>query len=336
MLSTLPKITDKTFFIAYLFPVLLFIANLIFMLHEKAFALFNSLGIDTLAESDKLEKAVYFTFLVWVLSIVLMLTNKILFWAIEGYCLPFKSEYLRKREVARFKQKKAQLDELSSEWRRNDRHFPFELQLKCTRLARELASDFPSKQSSIMPTRFGNIMRSFEDYPRSVYGADSIPLWLHLLSVMPKDFLSVVDDAKTQVICLLNIFWLSWMMIVISSSLFITRVYASISHAHGPNFPGSYDRSGAFAVGSIMFTTVVYWLMVERARNWGECVKAAFDCFLPALAEKLGFELPREPAKQKQFWIAASRRSLFNSPVPEHYYIKSRGKIKYAPPAHNR
>jgi hypothetical protein len=220
MLSNLPKITDRAFFIGYLFPVLCFVASLIFFLDKQAIALLNKLGIDSLAEGDKLEKAAYFTFFVWTFSIILMLTNKVLFWAIEGYCLPFKNEHLRRREIGRFKLKKTQLNELSSEWRRNEREFPFELQLKCTRLARELASDFPSKESSIMPTRFGNIMRSFEDYPRSVYGADSIPLWLHLLSVIPKDFLCVVEDAKTQVTCLLNVFWLSWVMIIISSILF--------------------------------------------------------------------------------------------------------------------
>ncbi|QGM93278.1 hypothetical protein F7D13_04160 [Methylocystis rosea] len=331
MLSNLPKITDKSFFIGYLFPVLFFIASLIWFLEKRAFALLSKLGVDPLAESDKLEKAVYFTFFIWTFSIILMLTNKVLFWSIEGYCLPFKNEQLRRREIERFKLKKAQLNELSAEWRRNERDFPIELQLKCTRLARELASDFPSKESSIMPTRFGNVMRSFEDYPRSVYGVDSIPLWLHLLSVMPKEFLNVVEDAKTHVTCLINMFWLSWVMVIFSSVSFIFGLYGSFTHAHNLDIAAGYERSGAFAIGSVLFTSMIYWLMIERARNWGECVKAGFDCFLPALAEKLGFELPRESVKQKQFWIAVSRRSLFNSPLPDHYYVKAGRKVKYTP-----
>jgi hypothetical protein len=48
----------------------------------------------------------------------------------------------------------------------------------------ELVVQFPSEQRLILPTRFGNAIRAFEDYSRQVYGADGIPLWIHLKLIL--------------------------------------------------------------------------------------------------------------------------------------------------------
>jgi hypothetical protein len=320
MLSSLPKINDKAFFIGYLFPVLLFSLTLLMLLQ----AFFKKIGIDPSVDIEKIEKLIFVTFYIWAFSIFLMLSNTILFRAIEGYSLPFGIYFLRCREVTRFKIKKARYEELFTEWREQRNAFPERLQRECRRLSRELASDFPSDEDSILPTRFGNVIRSFEDYPRYVYGADSIPLWIHLISVIPKDFFGIIEDARTQVICLLNIFWLSWAMLIISTILFFSELYAEVMGTVLPFAFDGYERPGAIAISSIALVTLSYWLMLERARNWGECVKAAFDCFLPELGSKLGFELPSDPRKQREFWVSVSRRALFNSPIPAHYYKAQR------------
>ena len=41
-------------------------------------------------------------------------------------------------------------------------------------------------------------------------------------------------------------------------------------------------------------------------------MKAAFDCYLPELAAKLGYDLPLEEPRRREFWGAVSRRALFN------------------------
>ena len=44
----------------------------------------------------------------------------------------------------------------------------------------------------------------------------------------------------------------------------------------------------------------------------GAYVKAAFDCYLPELAKKLGFRMPAAPEKQKELWAAISQRVAYH------------------------
>jgi hypothetical protein len=41
-------------------------------------------------------------------------------------------------------------------------------------------------------------------------------------------------------------------------------------------------------------------------------VKGAFDCYLPELAEKLGYELPKDEKGRYTFWEEVSRRANYN------------------------
>jgi hypothetical protein len=50
-----------------------------------------------------------------------------------------------------------------------------------------------------------------------------------------------------------------------------------------------------FVLG-IVFSYSFYILAVSSIPQWGDLVKSAFDCYLPALAERLGFELPKTDA----------------------------------------
>ena len=69
-------------------------------------------------------------------------------------------------------------------------------------------SGFPSR-SQILPTRLGNAIKSFEEYPFLQYGMDAVILWPRIVAVASKDYLSGIDDTKTSLNFFLNSSFLS-------------------------------------------------------------------------------------------------------------------------------
>src|SRR5665213_2035688 len=69
--------------------------------------------------------------------------------------------------------------------------------------ARE-SDSFPVKESSILPTRLGNVIRAFEGYPNARYGIDAIVLWPRLVQKLPKEFTESLDAAKSSFDFMLN------------------------------------------------------------------------------------------------------------------------------------
>jgi hypothetical protein len=56
------------------------------------------------------------------------------------------------------------------------------------------------------------------------------------------------------------------------------------------------------------------WRATLAAGQWGELVKSAFDVFLPALADKLGYARPSTIARERELWRAFSRAIVFRDP----------------------
>lgn len=76
--------------------------------------------------------------------------------------------------------------------------FPDKSRIRRNNIIRELAEEFPDQESLLLPTPFGNVLRSFETFPRIIYGLDAIPAWVRLLGVMPKDYIELIECAKAQ------------------------------------------------------------------------------------------------------------------------------------------
>lgn len=309
MLSSLPKLADKAFIIGFLLPVIIFLAALL--------ALFSDLPwvkdkLNTFTASDKIEKIVYISLLVWSLSILLMTVNHSLYQIVEGYRWPIsKLAQLWSREDQRFTRKSRRFEELGRKWSEAGNQFQEKFKQEYNDLRVELVTRFPSEKRLVLPTRFGNAIRAFEDYSRRVYGADSIPLWLHLGTVMPKDFQSSVEDARAQVSFLLNLMLFSSIIFVLS----IVRFIIELPLPHSVNDISAMFQSVAtvksmsfilFAVGAALLGWLSYEISIERIEEWGGLVKAAFDCYLPDLARKLGYKLPLTGDDQKRFWTAVS------------------------------
>jgi hypothetical protein len=310
MLSTLPKLADKAFVIGFLIPSVLFFAAVVFLFSDTRWA--GSL-LDGFHDKGNLRTLVYAVIAVAGLAFLTLLFNQLFYRIIEGYEWPV-SKMSRAREMRRFRSDQDQLDSLGEEWNRLGDSFPAEKRRKYSALEREIVSKFPSKPHLILPTRFGNAIRAFEVYSKDVYGADAIPLWIHLNTVIPKDYRIVVEEARASVSFFLNLLFFS----LIVFALAIGRAVASL--ATDLTGPSAWARISSCETLSFLpiaaIALIICWLSYKTAiyqvYAWGQLVKAAFDCFLPDLAKKLGYELPSSGSEQYRFWQIVSRRAIYH------------------------
>jgi hypothetical protein len=323
MLGMLPKLADKAFVLGFLLPVFAFCVSGLALFSEENL-------LDKLAQKDALE-FVYLALLVWGLAVFMMMLNHMEYRILEGYSWPFsKLTWLKDRQLREFRDLTTRLGDLEKAWELLGNKFPIEKEAEYASLQKRFISTFPDKEELVLPTRFGNAIRAFESYSRVVYGADSIPLWLHLATVIPKDFQTALEDARAQVNCLVNLCFFAILIGLMAVFRFVQSVnlFGAISSS-----PLSIDvvkllpTKGLdfllIMIGSAVITRVTYELSIERIHGWGALVKAAFDCFLPALACRMGYRLPTTGEAQMAFWTAVSQRAIFHSKLKPEEWLRA-------------
>lgn len=150
-----------------------------------------------------------------------------------------------------------------------------------------------------MPTSFGNIIRAFEVYSRVMYGIDAIPGWPRLISVIPKDYNNIIRDVKSIVDFWVNIWMLTWIIIIEYIAL---AAYQKVAHIIW------------FPFIMLAFSFFVFSRAKVAALEWGEMVKASFDVFLPALYEKLGFLFPKNRDEERKLWHDFGQAVIYRTP----------------------
>ncbi|MEA2877964.1 MAG: hypothetical protein QOF14_3160 [Hyphomicrobiales bacterium] len=324
MLSSLPKLADKAFILGFFLPTLLFVICLIALFSDQEW---TKTVLQAAFEKDAWDKLAYFVLAVWSLSVLLMMTNHLQFRLLEGYLKPISGiGWFRKREAARFKEKNERFGELNDEWKRLGNKFPEERKREWLKARADLVRAFPPKAALHLPTRFGNAIRAFESYSRDVYGADSIPLWLHLSTVVSKEFTAALEDARSQVNCIMNICYFTAILAAVALARSIEGLDWSALAVSQPccelakviNWQSALFLALALAAAGV--SRLAYLFSVVLVYAWGDLVKAAFDCYLPALAEKLGYKLPETGAKRNAFWVAVSLQAIAWQPFkPEDW-----------------
>lgn len=303
MWSTLPKLADKGFIVGFVVPAIVFTLYIVLIFPD--FTKIGSLG-QIFNQLQSIEKIAYIGALLWAFAILLMLVNDILFKVLEGYYWPTASLKCLKRQKQReFEYLTGEFDRLNAEFKKRGEEFPIPSRRGLHELRQDIVLRFPSDVGLILPTKFGNAIRAFEDYSRSVYGADSIPLWIHLSTVMSKEYQSAVEDFRMQVVCFMNLFYI---FILTAALGFIRFTFLGYDQ---PSIDSKLYLLGISA-SAILFAWVAYKLSIQSIYSWGSVVKAGFDCYLPELATKLGYELPKDEQRRREFWLAISRRAIYN------------------------
>jgi hypothetical protein len=310
MFSSLPKLADRTFVVGYLLPTLLFVCALAALFADQPLVRGLIFG-----ETQGWDKIFGLVIAVWAAAVFLQFVNTYLIKFLEGYESPIKNWRSLKAEKQRaFDALDGRLNEL---WEKINAKVElseaekYEFQRKSIAFHR----NFPSTRSRILPTRFGNAIRAFEQYGNEVYGADSVTLWSHLSTVVPKDFASAIGDARAQVDGLVNVLCFSALFALVA----LARAAYSLALSARGNTSRPLDEQSVQIVLFVLAALVAaalavgaYALAIRRVYVWGAYVKAAFDCYLPELAKKLGFRMPAAPEKQKELWAAISQRVAYH------------------------
>ena len=303
MFGELPKLFDRNFAVGFFLPVAILITLSGVILAPYVF----SEEISKLLEINLLIGTTVLGLLSWVGGIVLLAVNRDLYRFMEGYGTYNPMKLFGWFEKKRYQDTVKALDKLDNEYRdciKAKKEFPAESRKKRNNLKHRLAEEFPDQEFYLLPTPFGNVLRSFEIFPRVMYGLDSIPAWGRLLAVMPKDYIELIDGAKSQVD-----FWANLGLIFILLQI----EYVGLVFATG-------DQLNWWIVLLwIVLGTIAPLRATSSAREWGDYVKSAFDVFAPKLREELGIEQPKNREEEYAQWQKISQAIIYRIPeqMPE-------------------
>lgn len=298
MISSVSKLADKNFIIGFFVPALVLLFGLAYLFNAVPWV--QHLG-EKIASDTSFADLTYLAFGVWLLALLLMICNLSFYRILEGYTYPFA------RFPAMADRHRLARQDLND---RFDVLYADEDYVAASVLKRRLVQDYPPLQYDVLPTLFGNRIRSFERYPNEIYGADGVTLWPRLITVVTSDFTAAIADAQAQVDCMMNLCF-------IALALTVAALARLLFEAFTQSVPDPSDVPKL--VGAVLIAPAVayatYLLAAERIVSWGNVVKSAYDCFLPKLATQLGYAAPSPESKRKAFWQDISQLLQFHAPL---------------------
>lgn len=322
MFSELPKLLDRNFAIAYFLPVSLFMVVSAWLLNMAGYWS----KIEVMLTGNTLFDATLAFFVAWILSILLLVLNREIYRFLEGYGDYNPLRIFENRTKQEFKKKVDRLEWLNEEYSKAS--FTAELQKERAKLLQELAESYPDKESLVLPTAFGNALRAFEVYPRVMYGLEGIDGWSRILTVVPKEYRELIDDAKTQVDWWVNLGVMSLALLI----EFWVVVFSKWRLA-----PEWYITALNILIPLAIFALLnwfLLWRATSAAIGWGDYIKSAFDIYRFALLESLGIDIPKTRDAEKVLWTRFSQAILFRLPyvLPELKKPESKPKPKKPKP----
>src|SRR5208337_4091174 len=316
MISSLPKLADRAFIVGFLLPTLLFFLATICLLSDIGF--FANI-LPAIGETEKWDKIAYLIIGLWTFSVLLQIINNAQYQMLEGYTWPLKYiNFLKRREESRYDELNARVSELKKKRYQDKLRLTNNEEEELMDKWIELCQQFPGNREILLPTRFGNAILAFEHYSNEIYEADGVTLWSHLSSVIPKEFQGYIADARAQVDCLVNIVFFALILAALSIIRGLIAFYYLLDYDHANAGITIYGPKIGFFVGfsllSALFAVSAYKLATRKVYAWGSYVKAAFDCYLPDLAEKLGFRIPIKIHDARKLWKLISIRAAMHVP----------------------
>jgi hypothetical protein len=265
---------------------------------------------------DTQWKVLAISFFTIVLSGILFNVNSPLIRLYEGY--PWSNLWIGER---RRKHYQRQFRILQAQWK-GIPWLEFELQKKAAGLNIEdprikqaqnkkkgaglrLNTDFPKDEKLVLPTRLGNVIRSFESYPDIQYNMEAVILWPRLVAKVDKEYSGAIDGTKTSFDFMLNCSALSAVLALLM--LVVGLIY--------PTPLTSLPSALWWLVEIVVFWVAAfffYQLSIDRAKAWGNTVKGAFDLYRWDLLKQLGYSrLPQTVTEERALWFNISQRMSY-------------------------
>lgn len=172
---------------------------------------------------------------------------------------------------------------------------------------RQMISIYPPRES-LLPTRLGNVIRSFEEYPRVQYGISAVVLWPRFISRLNETHLKEIEGAQTSFNVAIH---LSFLALVAALLMLAAGIVYPI-----PLVSWSLAWPWLLRVGTAL---MIWWLMYEaaigRAHWWGQTVRSAFDLYRGAVLKDLGVTpQPRDLLSERTVWTRISQQMIFGDP----------------------
>src|SRR5215469_1806994 len=307
MFSGIQKLFNRAFIVGFFLPSFLFVIAIEALFAQRPF-LHTIIGEGK--ETDTALMGVTLALLsVWLISLTLLTANYFFYRLLEGYLRPLSNmNFLKQRQLRRFRNLQEQKKSV------DDKSY--------ARALVETRTRFPPSESELMPTGFGNAIRAFETYPHETYGADAISMWLRLITVIPNEFREQIDDARSQVDFFVNICFLSTVIAVAATArllvglgeiLFKPELFSPYRAQALQAFYASEILSALGIVGATVSAVAAYYSATFLIPQWGDLAKSAFDCYLPSLANQLGYLLPKTGNERRRFWTEFSQLVLYGT-----------------------
>lgn len=151
----------------------------------------------------------------------------------------------------------------------------------------ELDKHFPEQDAAVLPTKLGNSIAAFEEYPMRHYGIDAIQLWSHLLPVLSeKQYATFVEREKALLDFMLN-------MALLMSILSLEGIILELLGYRTGIWLTLISAAGAYSF---------YRGAIASALSWGKTVKVAFDLYRHELADRLALRPAWSLSEEKDQW----------------------------------
>lgn len=234
------------------------------------------------------EAAVTFVSITGAIAIFLSSLSTQLYRILEGYLL--WPRWLKERRVKRqldIKRARASgIQPVQSGWL-------FGLQL-------EKFARYPLQDDQVVPTKFGNAIRSFETYGKTRFNLDSQTLWHELCSVSPKYIQTEINSAQSSVDFFVALFFLSGGF---GFATIITALYEN------------FDLSIlALSTPLFLLMALSHWIAVRTIDAWAFAVQALVNIGRIKLADSLGLVLPETLEEEKAMWGLVTAYVFFARP----------------------
>jgi hypothetical protein len=151
-----------------------------------------------------------------------------------------------------------------------------------------------------------------------------------LASVIGKDFSALHDDARSQVDCFVSLTHLAFLIAISSLVGAVVDLFLFSSPLSESTFLHQLKFSGVeglrhlvFFGGALIVSILSYWRACVNAMAWGNIVKSAFDCYLPALMKQLGYEIPPRAKDRQKFWMEYSTLIAYQIPMKTDWPVAS-------------
>lgn len=173
-------------------------------------------------------------------------------------------------------------------------------------VGRELNTLYPDGAGAVLPTRLGNVIRSFESYPWRQYKIRAITVWPRLVAKIDESYATQIADAKSTVDFMLNSSLLCATLALLVAGV---RLLYPVGLASTVVLVPSLVEVLALVGLSYGF----YLAAIAGAGAWGALVKGAFDLYRGDLLAVLGYsQKPRSLKEERTLWEGISSQLILS------------------------